>query len=92
MAAISQCCYNVQLPCHCCACLQAVRVPGGVVALASVANEIIVQSGCATLQPLIRQLYPSAYATPESLGLSAADVQDVPAMDPRLAGCALRGV
>ena len=72
--------------------LQAVDIPGGVVTLASVANQMIVQSGCATLQPLIHQLYPSVYSTPESLGLTPADLRNIPAMDPRLASCAINGV
>ncbi len=72
--------------------LQAVSIPGGVVALASVANEMIVLSGCGTLLPLIHQLYPTVYSTPASLGLSAADLASVPSMDPRLASCAINGV
>lgn len=71
---------------------QAVTLPGGVVALASVANEMIVQSGCGTLQPIIHQLYPTVYSTPQSLGLTTADLESVPAMDPRLASCAINGV
>ena len=70
-------------------CVQAIGVPGGVAALGQVANEMIVLSGCGTLLPIIHQLYPTLYSTPASLGLSPADLQSIPKMDPQLAACAL---
>ena len=52
------------------ALLQAVTVAiaGGVVVLASVANETIVQSGFGTPQPLIHQLYPGMYSRQRAWG------------------------
>ena len=74
-----------------CVLMQAPPTPGAVVALASVANQMIVQTGFGTLRPLIQQLYPTMYNSAQSLGLSPADLQAIPAMDPRLASCAING-
>ena len=71
---------------------QAVGVPDGVATLAAVANEMIVQAGCSIVQPLIKDLYPTAYSTPDSLGLTIAQLKQIPDMDPRLASCAKFGV
>ena len=71
--------------------MQAVGVPNGVATLAAVANEMIAQSGCGIVRPLIQDLYPLAYSTPASLGLSNAELESIPEMDPRLASCALQG-
>lgn len=67
---------------------QAVGIPNGVLTLAKVANEMAVQSGCEILLPLIKDLYPAKYSTPESLQLTPAELQSIPAMDPKLAACA----
>ncbi|DBA87350.1 hypothetical protein WJX77_006476 [Trebouxia sp. C0004] len=70
----------------------AVNVPSGVATLAAIANEMIRQTGCGTLLPLIRSLYPAMFSTPQSLGLDPAVLQSVPSMDPLLARCALQGI
>ena len=67
--------------------VQAVGVPTGVATLASVANEMAVQAGCNTVLPLIRDLYPAQYSSADSLQLTQAELQSIPAMDPILAGC-----
>ncbi|KAL0052238.1 hypothetical protein WJX82_010393 [Trebouxia sp. C0006] len=71
---------------------EAVSVPNGVATLAAIANEMIRQTGCGTLLPLIGSLYPAMFSTPESLGLDPAVLQSVPSMDPLLAECALQGI
>ena len=63
-------------------------MPNGVLTLAKVANEMIVESGCGVVQPLIKDLYPAEFSSPESLQLSPAELQSIPAMDPQLAACA----
>ncbi|KAL0027390.1 hypothetical protein WJX79_007691, partial [Trebouxia sp. C0005] len=70
----------------------AISVPNGVATLAAIANEMIRQTGCGTLLPLIHSLYPAMFSTPESLGLDPAVLQSVPSMDPLLARCALQGI
>ena len=67
--------------------MQAIGVPKGVATLAEVANQMVEQAGCATVLPLLHDLYPSMYSTAESLQLTAAELQSIPAMDPQLAAC-----
>ena len=71
----------------CLSVVQAVGVPTGVATLASVANEMAVQAGCNTVLPLIRDLYPAQYSSADSLQLTQAELQSIPAMDPKLASC-----
>ena len=62
-------------------------MPKGVVTLAKVANQMVIQAGCKTVLPLIHDLYPSMYSSAESLQLTPAELQSIPAMDPQLAAC-----
>ena len=71
----------------CLSAVQAVGVPKGVATLASVANEMAVQAGCNTVLPLIRDLYPAQYSSADSLQLTQAELQSIPAMDPKLTSC-----
>ena len=82
------CSVHMMVALHCCCNVQAVGVPTGVATLATAANEMIILSGCATLQPLIRDLYPAKFSSAESLQLTPAGLQSIPAMDPQLAACA----
>ena len=67
--------------------MQAIGVPKGVATLAAVANQMVIQAGCATVLPLIHDLYPSMYSSAKSLQLSPAELQSIPEMEPQLAAC-----
>ncbi len=70
---------------------QAVGVPNAVSTVAKIANQMIIQSGCHALQPLIHDLYPSLYSSPASLELSSSELDAIAAMNPRLVECAQKG-
>ena len=62
-------------------------MPKGVATLAAVANQMVIQAGCATVLPLVHDLYPSMYSSAESLQLTPAQLHSIPNMDPQLAAC-----
>ena len=70
--------------------MQAIGVPKWVVTLAEVANQMVIQAGCKTVLPLIHDLYPAMYSSAEKPQLTPAELQSIPAMDPRLLACVLR--
>lgn len=67
---------------------EAIPLPGGAESFAAVANSMIVQSSCAQVTPLIRELYPSIYSSARSLGVSASELRRIPVDFPQLAACA----
>ena len=71
--------------------MQAVTIPGGFEALATVANLMVQQTSCSTLAPLIRAAY-AIFSTVSSLGLNDAQLLQVQQADPQLASCILSTV
>lgn len=67
---------------------EAIALPGGAEAFAAIGNSMIVQSSCAEVAPLIRELYPAIYASATSLGVSPEELQNIPIDFPELAACA----
>ena len=67
---------------------EAIVLPGGAEAFAAIGNEMIVQSSCAEVAPLIRELYPAIYSSATSLGVSPDELQSIPTDFPQLAACA----
>ena len=71
--------------------MQAVTIPNGFEALAAVTNEMIQQTSCSTLTPLIRALY-AIFPTIRSLGLNDAQLIEVQHADPQLASCIMSSI
>lgn len=67
---------------------EAIPLPGGAESFAAIANSMIVQSSCAQVTPLIRELYPAIYSSARSLGVTAAELRRIPVDFPQLAACA----
>ena len=74
-----------------CVLIQAVTIPGGFDALAAVANQMIVQSSCSTLTPIIQALF-QIYPTIQDLDLSSAQLAEVQQMNPQLASCIVSSI
>ena len=66
-------------------------MPSGFKALASVANEMIQQTSCNALRPLIRDLY-TVFPTIDSLHLSTDQLLQVQQADPQLAACIVSSI
>lgn len=67
--------------------MQAIGVPEGFSTLASVANEMIKQTGCNTVGKLLMQIYPKIYSSPEQLQLTTTQLQNISATNPELTAC-----
>ena len=67
---------------------EAIALPGGAEAFAAIGNAMIVQSSCAEVAPLIRELYPAIYSSATSLGVTPDELQSIPTDFPALAACA----
>jgi len=74
-----------------CALMQAVNIPGGFDALAAVANQMIVQSSCSTLAPIIQAVF-QMYPTIQDLNLSNAQLAQVQQMNPQLVSCIVSSI
>ena len=74
-----------------CAVTQAVTIPGGFDALATVANQMIVQSSCNTLAPIIQALF-QIYPTIQDLDLNSAQLAEVQQMNPQLVSCIVSSI
>lgn len=70
---------------------QAVTIPAGFDALAAVANQMIVQSSCSTLAPIIQALF-QIYPTIQDLDLSSAQLAEVQHMKPQLVSCIVSSI
>ncbi len=71
--------------------VQAVTIPSGFEALAAVANEMISESSCSTLSPLIKAPY-AIFPTIDSLSLNSTQLLQVQQADPQLAICILTSI
>ncbi len=74
-----------------CALTRAVTIPGGFVALAAVANQMVVQSSCSTLAPVIQALF-QIYPTIQDLDLSSAQLAEVQQTNPQLVSCIVSSI
>ncbi len=74
-----------------CVYTQAVTIPAGFDALAAVANQMIVQTSCSTLAPIIQALF-QIYPTIQDLDLSSAQLPEVQQMNPQLVSCIVSSI
>ncbi len=54
--------------------LQAIGVPNGLATLAKIGNQMIIDTGCSNLQPIIHDLYPTVFSKPQNLRLNASEL------------------
>lgn len=70
---------------------QAISSPGGLELFATILNEMITQSNCDQVLPLIHELYPHSAASISQLGSPEAALHSIAIRYPALSQCALTG-